>query len=127
MYNHFPGSDHQWTGRYNGALISGNFQIMMDKGWFIERMKAKLGSWETTVDQIQANADHVDPRLSYHYSATILDIIGRIQQIEKILNKIMHSKNDSWQDIITSLQSASDELDKRVRLAATLFLQARHS
>lgn len=89
-------------------------------------MKAKLGSWETTIDQIQSNADHIDPRLSYHYSAMILDIIGRIQQIEKILNIIIHSKNDSWQDRVAPLQGASDELDKRVRLAVTFFLQGRH-
>lgn len=101
----------------------GNLQIMLNKGRFIEGMKVKLESWETTIDKIQANADHIDPRLNYHYSATILDIIGRVQRVEKTLNAIMHSKNDSWQHSVKRLQGASDELDKRVRLAAALLLE----
>jgi hypothetical protein len=33
------------------------------------------------------------------------------------------SKNDSWQHSVKRLQGASDELDKRVRLAAALLLE----
>lgn len=99
---------------------------MSDKVWFVERMRVKLGSWETAIDQIQANADHIDPGLSYHYSMTILDLISRVQQVEKIIDIIKHSENDSWQDLRTRVQVASNELDTRLRKAETLFLQARN-
>lgn len=94
---------------------------MSQRQTFIENLKCKLDEWNAEIERLQAKADKIEVPNRARYSATMQDIIGKIQQLEKKLIMIDNSTTDAWRNMKSALESHRKTLEERIKHARDIF------
>lgn len=95
---------------------------MSAKKRFLETVKRKVEHWKREVERLQADANRMDRRDMRQYSATVQDIIARIQRIENQFVIDDHTSVDTWQALKRRVEDGSRDIDNRIRQARDQFI-----
>jgi hypothetical protein len=94
---------------------------MSAKKQFLTTVKRKLDAWKQEVDGLQIHADRIDRRDVDRYTATIQDIIARIQRVEKLFIGEDRRSADHWQTLKRRVEIGCVDIDERIRHARSRF------
>ncbi|BBO66110.1 hypothetical protein DSCA_00400 [Desulfosarcina alkanivorans] len=89
---------------------------------FIESLKENVAVWKAEVERLQVNADRIDNKEMGHYSATIKEIIAKIQQVENQFTVEGISRSDTWQALRKRSEAAGSDIELLINQAAQRFL-----
>lgn len=95
---------------------------MSAKKRFLETVKRKVEHWKREVERLQADANRMDSRDMRRYTATVQDIIARIQRIENQFVVDDHTSPGTWQALKRRVEDGSRDIDNRIQQARDQFI-----
>ncbi|BBO66111.1 hypothetical protein DSCA_00410 [Desulfosarcina alkanivorans] len=78
---------------------------------FVEKFKAKLDGWSAELDRLESKSDAIDFKNRARYRATIQEVKGQIQQLDKKLMVLKNTTTDAWQDLKKRTELAWNEFE----------------
>jgi DNA repair ATPase RecN len=95
---------------------------MPSKKEIIEMVSGKIDRWKVDADRLQAHADRVAGPDLRHYSATVKEILAKIQQVENQFTDLSDSNIETWRQLIESAETADKHINDRLKWARRKFL-----
>ncbi len=89
---------------------------------FLEEVKAKLETFKADVERLQTNAKQINATDMGAYTATIKDILAKIQQIEKQFTRGKQLQPDTWQELMRGAEVSFADLEPLVNDAKSKYL-----
>ncbi len=89
---------------------------------FLEEVKAKLETFKADVECLQTNAKRIDAADMSAYTATIKELLAKIQQIEKQFIRGKQLQPDTWQQLMRGAEATFADLEPLLNDAKSKYL-----
>lgn len=73
---------------------------------YIEKLKAKLDSWNTELDRLENKIKELDIDKKFKYQDRIQELRNRREEVKQKIKEIQEASGDAWQDFRKGAEKA---------------------